>query len=48
MGAGVKLFKKYEGKWYPGTRILDNTQLFHVMMEAAGEPQASPLRIIRK
>ena len=48
MGAGVKLFNKYEGKWYPGTRILDNTQLFHVMMEAAGEPQASPLRIIRK
>jgi alkaline phosphatase len=48
IGAGVKLFQKYEGKWYPGTRILDNTQLFHVMMEAAGEPQASPLRIIKK
>ncbi len=48
LGAGAKLFKKYEGQWYPGTRILDNTQLFHVMMEAAGEPQPSPLRIIRK
>ena len=48
MGAGVKLFNKYEGKWYPGTRILDNTQLFHVMMEAAGEPQAARLKIIKK
>jgi alkaline phosphatase len=44
-GAGTLNFLKYKGKWYPGTRILDNTQLFHVMMEAAGEPQPSPLTI---
>ena len=38
-------FHKYEGDWYPGTRILDNTQLFHVMMEAAGSPMPSPLSL---
>lgn len=46
-GAGTHKFEKYEGKWYPGTRIVDNTQLFHMMMEAAGEPQASPLKIVK-
>jgi alkaline phosphatase len=30
------LFKKYEGTWYPGTNILDNTQLYKVMVDAAG------------
>jgi len=40
-----KHIQKYEGKWYPGTRIPDNTQLFHLMMEAAGVPQPSPLTI---
>jgi alkaline phosphatase len=45
-GAGSLNFIKYEGDWYPGTRILDNTHLFHVMMEAAGEPVRSPLRVI--
>ena len=44
-GANTNKFKKYEGKWYPGTKILDNTQLFHMMMEAAGEPTTSPLRV---
>uniref|UniRef100_A0A7C4PMW6 Alkaline phosphatase n=1 Tax=Anaerolinea thermolimosa TaxID=229919 RepID=A0A7C4PMW6_9CHLR len=44
-GANINKFKKYEGKWYPGTRILDNTQLFHMMMEAAGVPMDSPLRL---
>ena len=44
-GAGTMKFQKYEGNWYPGTRILDNTQLFHMMMEAAGEPTTSPLRV---
>lgn len=34
-------FKKNEGKWYPCSRIIDNTQLFHIMAEAAGAPQAS-------
>jgi alkaline phosphatase len=46
-GTGIKKFHKYEGKWYPGTRILDNTQLFHMMMEAAGEPMPSPLKVVR-
>jgi len=43
LGAGLMKFHKYEGKWYPGTRILDNTQLFHMVMEAAGLPVSSPL-----
>lgn len=46
-GAGIERFAAYEGQWYPGTRILDNTQLFHVMMEAAGVPVPSPLRLAR-
>jgi alkaline phosphatase len=45
-GAGTLNFLKYEGDWYPGTRILDNTHIFHVMMDAAGEPVRSPLRVI--
>jgi alkaline phosphatase len=43
IGAGTTKFRKYEGDWYPGTKILDNTQIFHMMMEAAGEPMDSPL-----
>ena len=45
MGTGIQKFSRYEGKWYRGTRILDNTQLFHMMMEAAGEPMPSPLKL---
>lgn len=30
------LFKKYIGKWFPGTDLLDNTDIYKVMMEAAG------------
>ncbi len=48
IGAGTKRFKRYEGTWYRGTRILDNTQLFHMMMEAAGESAASPLRLKKR
>ncbi len=32
-----------EGRWYPGTRIIDNTQLFDLMARAAGIPHQSPL-----
>jgi len=39
----VSEFKKYEGRWYPCTRIIDNTQLYHIMAEAAGATQASSL-----
>ncbi len=35
-GAGVDLFGKYEGAWYPGTNIIDNTHIAKVMKEAAG------------
>ncbi|EKE04074.1 MAG: hypothetical protein ACD_20C00109G0029 [uncultured bacterium] len=34
MGAGIGLFKEYEGKWYQGTKIIDNTHIFHVMNSA--------------
>lgn len=34
-GAGTELFKKYEGKWYPGTRIIDNTHIFEVLKEVS-------------
>lgn len=30
------LFEPYEGSWYPNTRIIDNTQLYHIMAQAAG------------
>jgi hypothetical protein len=39
-------FHKYEGDWYPGTRILDNTQMFHMMMQAAGERTSSPIKVV--
>ncbi len=45
MGAGTTKFGKYEGRWYPGTRIIDNTQLFHIMMEASGSQMDSPLTV---
>ncbi|MHB8766853.1 MAG: alkaline phosphatase, partial [Deferrisomatales bacterium] len=34
-GAAAGLFAAREGAWYPGTRILDNTQLHEVMAEFA-------------
>jgi len=30
-GKGADLFRDYEGAWYPGTRIVDNTHIFEVM-----------------
>ncbi len=44
-GTNIHKFKKYEGKWYAGTQILDNTQIFHMMMGAASVPMDSPLRL---
>lgn len=35
-GNAVSLLKKYEGAWYKGTEIIDNTQIFKAMKEAAG------------
>jgi alkaline phosphatase len=37
----VSDFKKNEGRWYPCSRIIDNTQLYHIIAEAACAPQAS-------
>lgn len=39
----VSAFKKNEGRWYPCSRIIDDTQLYHIMAEAAGAPQTSSL-----
>jgi alkaline phosphatase len=37
-----RAFKRAEGAWYPCTRIIDNTQLYHLMAEAAGiQPPAA-------
>jgi alkaline phosphatase len=35
-GGDLSLFQKYEGAWHDGTRILDNTHIFHVMAEWLG------------
>jgi alkaline phosphatase len=45
-GSGIDLIRKYEGAWYPCTKLLDNAQLFHIMMEAVGAPRTSPLRVV--
>ncbi len=42
-GAGIDGIRKQEGTWYPCTTIIDNTQLFHVMLGAAGVTRPSPL-----
>ncbi|MDO3376990.1 alkaline phosphatase [Geoalkalibacter halelectricus] len=34
-GAAADLLGQYEGFWYPGTRIIDNTHIFEVMREFA-------------
>ena len=34
-GAGAELFKQYSGSWYPGTNIVDDTQIYQVMTSAA-------------
>ncbi|MCS6970558.1 MAG: alkaline phosphatase [Planctomycetota bacterium] len=35
-GAGWEALQRAEGSWYPGTRIIDNTQLFHAWCAALG------------
>jgi alkaline phosphatase len=35
-GAGSTLLSGYEGLWYPGTRIVDNTHIYKTMMTALG------------
>ena len=35
-GEAARLFRLYEGVWYPGTRLVDNTHLYEVCALAAG------------
>lgn len=44
-GAGAGKFNQYKGTWYPCTQIIDNTQIFNVLAEAAGIPDRSPLQV---
>ena len=46
LAKGAHLFREYEGEWYPGTRIIDNTHIFHVLTEVGGAAQESPLQVI--
>jgi alkaline phosphatase len=46
IGSGLSLFEPYQGTWYPGTRIIDNTHLFHVMAAAAGLSHPSALATV--
>ena len=43
--AASPLLNAVAGTWYPGTDLIDNTQIFHVMAAAAGLPQASLLKL---
>ncbi len=45
-GSLTNHLRQFEGSWYPCTPIIDNTQLFHAMTNAAGIPQPSPLKAI--
>ncbi len=42
-GVGASQFRAFEGTWYPCTRIVDNTQIYHTLMAAAGVPGGSSL-----
>lgn len=35
-GEGAKLLGTFEGSWYPGTKIIDNTQIFKAMISFLG------------
>ncbi len=43
MGDRANEFKKYEGKWYPCTKIIDNTHIFHAMADMSDVPKDSPI-----
>ncbi len=45
-GAAAKLLRSFEGDWYPCTDIIDNTQVYRVMMRAVRLPAASPYTVI--
>jgi alkaline phosphatase len=35
-GKDARRFQKFEGKWYPGTRIIDNTNIYQIIAEITG------------
>jgi alkaline phosphatase len=35
-GAGTNLLRSFEGSWYAGTNIIDNTMIFQAMRLALG------------
>lgn len=41
-GAGKDLFKAYEGVWYPGSRMIDNTHIFWTMIKAMALTSSVP------
>jgi alkaline phosphatase len=45
-GYGAELLDQFAGTWYPDTEIVDNTQIFLAMMQAAGLLQSAPLRLL--
>ncbi len=45
-GAGaVFKFMRFERRWYPCSRLIDNTHIYHVMASAAGVPQPIYLQL---
>ncbi|MGD8269192.1 MAG: hypothetical protein PVH69_03395, partial [Desulfobacterales bacterium] len=46
IGSGLSLFEPYQGAWYPGTRIIDNTHIFRVMAAAVGLSLPSGLETV--
>ncbi len=36
-GQAAGLFAQYAGSWYPGTRLVDNTQIFAIMRQAVAQ-----------
>jgi alkaline phosphatase len=45
-GAGAEQLDSLEGVWYPCTEIIDNTQIFEMMLAAVGIPRESPLTVL--
>lgn len=35
-GPGATLLREYEGRWYPGTKLIDNTNIYEVLRRSMG------------
>lgn len=47
-GVGTKLLRQYESnEWYGKNHIIDNTHIFHIMMEAAGDAQLPSISLAK-